>query len=72
MAARDSVDVAGVPREQLESASPDLPRPMVKALAEALMSAGADAICGAPYGVRSEDRTNQRNGYQPQEWGHPC
>jgi putative transposase len=45
---------------------------MVKTLAEALMSAGADAICGAPYGVCSEDRTNQRNGYQPQEWGHPC
>jgi putative transposase len=40
----------------------------VKTFAEALMSAEADAICGAPYGERSEERTNQRNGYRPREW----
>jgi transposase-like protein len=28
----------------------------------ALMSAEADAVCGAPYGERSEQRTNRRNG----------
>jgi transposase-like protein len=37
-------------------------RGIVKAFADALMSAEADAICGAPYGVRSEDRVNSRNG----------
>jgi putative transposase len=68
MAARDSVDVAGALREQLESASPDLLRVMVKTFADALMSAEANAICGAPYGQRSDERTNQRNGYRPREW----
>jgi putative transposase len=68
MAARESVDPAGFLREQLESASPDLLRAMVKTFAEALMSAEADAVCGAPYGQRSEERTNRRNGYRPREW----
>jgi putative transposase len=68
MAAPKSVDPAGVLREQLESASPDLLRAMVKTFADALMSAEADALCGAPYGQRSDERTNQRNGYRPREW----
>jgi transposase-like protein len=62
------VDSAGFLREQLESASPDLLRQMVKAFADALMSAEADASCGASYGERSEDRTNSRNGYRSREW----
>jgi transposase-like protein len=41
---------------------------MVKTFAEALMSAEADAMCGAPYGERSDERTNQRNGYRAREW----
>src|ERR687886_295213 len=68
MTAPKSVDPAGLLREQLESASPDLLRAMAQTFAEALMSAEADAICGAPYGVRSDERTNQRNGYRPREW----
>ena len=68
MAAHDSVDAAGFLREQLESASPDLLRAMVKSFADALMSAEADAVCGAPYGQRSEERTNRRNGYRAREW----
>jgi putative transposase len=32
------------------------------------MSAEADAICGVPYGRRSDERTNHRNGYRPREW----
>jgi transposase-like protein len=32
------------------------------------MSEEADAICGAPYGERSEDRTNRRNGYRTRGW----
>ena len=68
MAVPGSVDAAGFVREHLESASPDMLRAMVKTFAEALMSAEADAVCGAPYGQRSEERTNQRNGYRPREW----
>lgn len=68
MTAPKSVDPAGLVREQLESASPDVLRAMVKTFAEALMSAEADAICGAPYGQRSGERINQRNGYRAREW----
>jgi putative transposase len=68
MTALESVTPAALVREHLESASPDLLRAMVKTFAEALMSAEADAICGAPYGQRSDERTNQRNGYRPREW----
>ena len=32
------------------------------------MGAEADAVCGAPYGVRSEERVNVRNGYWAREW----
>ena len=68
MTAPKSVDPAGFLREHLESASPDLLRAMVQTFAEALMSAEADAMCGAPYGQRSDERTNQRNGYRAREW----
>src|SRR5881227_3826674 len=63
-----SVDPAGFLREQLESASPDVLRVMVKTFADALMSAEADALCGAPYGQRSQERVNSRNGYRTREW----
>src|SRR3954453_16876793 len=33
-----------------------------------LMGAEADAVCGAEYGVRSDERTNTRNGYRRREW----
>jgi putative transposase len=48
--------------EQIDGAEPDVLRSLLKTFVEALMSAEADAICGAPYGVRSEDRVNSRNG----------
>ena len=68
MAARSSIDVSGWLAEQLAQASPDLLREMVKGFAEALMSAEADAVCGAGYGQRSDARTNTRNGYRRREW----
>lgn len=68
MAASDSVNPVDVVREQLASASPDLLQAMVKTFAEALMSAEADAACGAPYGQRSEERVNSRNGYRARQW----
>ena len=68
MADITSVDLARVMGEQLETASPDLLRAMVKAFAEALMGAEADVACGAPYGQPSEDRVNCRNGYRDRRW----
>jgi putative transposase len=68
MTALKSVDPAGVLREQLESASPDMLRAMIKTFSDALMSAEADALCGAEYGQRSEERVNSRNGYRAREW----
>ncbi len=68
MTAPKSVDPAGFLREQADSASPDLLRAMVKTFADALMSAEADAVCGAPYGQRSDERVNSRNGYRSREW----
>ena len=42
-----TMDVTDWLRKQLEDAHPDLLRAMVKEMAEALMSADADAVCGA-------------------------
>jgi putative transposase len=68
MAATPSIDVSGWLHEQLAQASPDLLRAMVTTFAEALMSAEADAVCGAGYGERSDQRVNTRNGYRRREW----
>jgi putative transposase len=68
MAARPSVDVPAWLDDQLAAASPDLLRAMLKTFVEALLSADADALCGAAYGERSPDRTNRRNGYRDREW----
>src|SRR6478609_7929662 len=54
--------------EQLQQADPDLLRSMLTAFVQALMSADADAACGAEYGTRSPDRTNRRNGYRHRDW----
>ena len=63
-----TMDVSGWLRKQLEEASPDLLRAMVRDFAEALMGAEADALCGAGYGERSPARVNRRNGYRERPW----
>jgi putative transposase len=63
-----TMDVSSWLRKQLEEASPDLLRAMVKDFAEALMGAEAEALCGAPYGERSPERVNRRNGYRGRDW----
>ena len=68
MTAGPSIDLPAWMTEQLSQASPDLLRQMVQTFAEALMSADADAVCGARYGQRSPDRINSRNGYRQREW----
>ena len=68
MTATQSIDLPGWMAEQLSQASPDLLRAMLQTFAEALMSADADAVCGAGYGQRNPDRTNTRNGYRRRGW----
>jgi transposase-like protein len=68
MTATQSIDLPGWMAEQLSQASPDLLRAMLQTFAEALMSADADAVCGADYGQRNPDRTNTRNGYRRRGW----
>lgn len=68
MTALPSIDLSGWLSEQLGEASPDLLRQMITTFVQALMGAEADAVCGAEYGVRSDERTNTRNGYRHREW----
>jgi putative transposase len=68
MTATPSIDLSGWLSEQLGQASPDLLRQMITTFVQALMGAEADAVCGAEYGVRSEERTNTRNGYRNRDW----
>jgi putative transposase len=63
-----SIDPALPWIEQIDRAEPDLLRAMLKTFVQALMSAEADAICGAPFGSRTDERVNTRNGYRPREW----
>jgi len=67
MTANHSIDPALFSSQHLERAEPDLLRSMLKTLIDALMGAEADALCGAPYGARTEERVNSRNGYRPRE-----
>ena len=68
MTAPPSIDPARFLHEQLASASPDLLRAMLTTFINTLMSAEADAVCGAAYGQPSPDRTNIRNGYRHREF----
>ncbi len=68
MTAPSSIDPARFLHEQLAQASPDLLRSMLATFINTLMSAEADAVCGAGYGQRSDDRTNVRNGYRHREF----
>jgi putative transposase len=63
-----SMDPGAWLRQQLEHADTDLLREMVRSFADALMSADADAVCGAEYGKVSDERVNRRNGYRRREW----
>jgi putative transposase len=68
MAAKPSIDPARLLEEQLESASPDLLRSLLSTFIQTLMSAEADAVCGAFYGTSSPDRSNVRNGYRHRDF----
>jgi hypothetical protein len=68
MTAPDSLPLHALTEENLASASPDFLRTMIKTFADSLMSAEADALCGAEYGQVSDERVHHRNGYRPREW----
>jgi len=64
MTAVPSIDPAQFLNEQLAQASPDLMRDLLTTFVNALLSAQADAVCGAGYGERTPERVNSRNGYR--------
>src|SRR4051812_5071169 len=68
MTVTPSIDPARLLEEQLAQASPDLLRELLTTFINTLMSAEADAVCGAAYGTASPDRTNRRNGYRAREF----
>ncbi|SCL32242.1 Transposase (or an inactivated derivative) [Micromonospora nigra] len=68
MAASESVNPVDLLCEQIADTSPDVLQAMIRTFAQAVMSAEADAICGAGYGQRSDERANSRNGYRQREW----
>src|SRR4051795_12675678 len=64
----NSIDLPALLEAHLQRAEPDLLRSMLAGFVQALMSAEADAVCGADYGSRTVERTNRRNGYRAREW----
>jgi putative transposase len=64
VAVAKSMGLVAATREQLATASPDVLRELLEAFVNVLMSAEADAVCGAPYGEVPPERVNRRNGYR--------
>ena len=55
-------------RKLIEGGDVDVLRTLVKQMAEALMGAEVDALCGAARGERHPERVNSRNGYRERSW----
>jgi putative transposase len=68
MTVRSSIDHARLLEEQLAQASPDLLRELLGTFITTLLSAEADAVCGAEYGTVTPERTNRRNGYRHRDF----
>ena len=68
MTVRSSIDHARLLEEQLAQASPDLLRELLQTFINTLLSAEADAVCGAEYGATSPERVNRRNGYRHRDF----
>lgn len=66
--AEDSVTPAEWICKGLAEHGEDLLREMVAVFSQVLMSADVDALCGATYGSRSNERRNRRNGYRSRRW----
>ena len=68
MTVRSSIDPARLLEEQLAHASPDLLRELLSTFINTLLSAEADAVCGAEYGTVTPERVNRRNGYRHRDF----
>src|SRR4029450_3853316 len=66
--ANPSIDPARLLHEHVTAASPDLLRSLLTTFIDTLMSAEADAVCGAEYGTSSPERVNTRNGYRHRDF----
>ena len=62
------IDLPTVLAERLTASHPDVLRELIATFIHTLMGAEADALCGAGYGQRSTERTNQRNGYRHRQF----
>src|SRR6476469_2731528 len=71
MTAPHIVDPARLLDQALSDASPDLMRHLLGTVINSLLSADADAVCGAEYGQVSPQRVNSRNGYRHRELDTP-
>jgi transposase-like protein len=68
MTVTPSIDPARLLEEQLAQASPDLLRELLATFINTLLSAEADAVCGAEYGTSTPERVNRRNGYRHRDF----
>ena len=68
MTTAHDIDWPQVLAERLTTAHPDVLRELLATFIHTLMGAEADGLCGAGYGQRSTERTNQRNGYRQRQF----
>jgi putative transposase len=68
MTTAHDIDLPAVLAERLTTTHPDVLRELLATFIHTLIGAEADALCGAGYGQRSSDRTNQRNGYRQRQF----
>jgi putative transposase len=68
MTSAHDIDWPTVLTDRLTTTHPDVLRELVSTFIHTLMGAEADALCGAGYGQRSSERTNQRNGYRQRQF----
>ena len=68
MTTAHDIDWPAVLADRLTTTHPDVLRELLSTFIHTLMGAEADALCGAGYGERSTERTNQRNGYRHRQF----
>ena len=64
MTAPHVIDPGGMLGQALSQVSPDLMRSLLQHVINALLSADADAACGAQWGQQDPQRHARRNGYR--------
>src|SRR6476659_3596148 len=68
MTTAHDIDWPAVLADRLTTTHPDVLRELLSTFIHTLLGAEADVLCGAGYGERSAERTNQRNGYRHREF----